>query len=297
MKRFRLHAPLFVSVLIVAALALTGCASSSSKDGGAIAPSMSGVSSPMAPAVDEQSAREMAGSGGMVDGAKIIKNADVTLWVEDVESTADAVADVAAKYEGFVSSSQLGNNGYVPYPYASGGTASEIDSGWMQIRVPADKLEAALADISGLGDVRSTSTSAGDVTTQYVDMAARLDNFKASEARMRELLAQSETVADTIAIESELSRLRSEIDSLEGQLRYLDEQVDMSGISVNISKVPSPGSVFDNFSLSELFTNALRGALKVVEWIITVAVALVPVALVVWIVVLIVRAIRRGRVS
>lgn len=297
MKRFRLLASLFLSALVIAALALSGCARSSSKDGGVIAPSMSGVPSPMAPAVEEQGVRDMAGSGGIVDGAKIIKNADVTLWVDDVESTADAVADVATKYEGFVSSSQLGNNGYVPYPYASGSNASEINSGWVQIRVPADKLEAAVADISALGDVRSTSTSAGDVTTQYVDMAARLENLKASESRMRELLAQTETVADAIAVESELSRLRSEIDSLEGQLRYLDEQVDMSGISVNMSKTPSPGSVFDNFSLSELFTNALRGALKVVEWIITVAVALVPVALVVWIVVLIVRAIRRGRAS
>lgn len=296
MKRFRLLAPLLLGALLIATLALSGCASSSTKDGGVTAPSM-GIPSPMAPAVEEQAARDMAGSGGIVDGAKIIKNADVTLWVDDVESTADAVADVAAKYDGVVSNSQLGNNGYVPYPYASGTAASEIDSGWVQIRVPADKLEAALTDISALGDVRSTSTSTGDVTTQYVDMAARLDNLKASEARMRELLAQAETVADAIAVESELSRLRGEIDSLEGQLRYLDEQIDMSGISVNISKVPSPGSVFDDFSLSELFTNALRGALKVVEWVITVAVALVPVALVVWIVALIVRAIRRGRAS
>ena len=282
-----------IALFAIAALAIGGCAASTSQDG-----SDSAAEKPAtmpAPAADMASREMAAGSGGIVTGAKIAQSADITLWVDDVEVAAAEVAQVADRHEGEVTDSRLGTGGYYPpIPYASS-DASEIDDGWVTVKVPADRLEAALDDIRAIGNVRSVGVSARDVTTEHVDLTARLDNLKASEARMRELLARTDNVADAIAVESELSRLRSEIDSLEGQLRYMDDQVDMSTISVTLTKTPSPGTAFADFDLRELLANALRGALKGVEWMLTVAIALIPIAIVIWIIVAIVRAIRRKK--
>lgn len=296
--RNRFFALLAVSTLLIASITTSGCSAGSAGDGAtdSIAPGGAVQPMPEYPAMEEQASRDMAVAGAVVDGAKIVKNGDVTLWVDDVTAAAEQVADVAKRHDGVVVDSRLGDGGGYPIPYASG-RDDAVDNGWVTLKVPADSLEAAIADIKLIGDVRSSGVSAADVTTQHVDMTARLDNLKASESRMRELLAQTESVADAIAVESELSRLRSEIDSLEGQLRYLDDQIDMSSITVSIMKTPSPASAFDDFNLAEMLARALRGALTVIQWVLTFVIALIPVILVLWIVIAIVRAIRRRKVG
>lgn len=228
----------------------------------------------------------------------VIANASVSLYVDDVAAAADKLRDVASEMGGRVSDISVSTGGGTVIPLdsaSSAGSSGEIVSGWATLRVPADKLETAVSTVSKLGDVQSSSESEYDITMQHIDLVARLDNLKASETRMRELLAQSANVTEAIAVESELSRLRGEIDSLQGQLDALDDQVAMSTLSVQLTKTPSASQGTLGFNIGELLMRGVRAAVDLSSTIIIGIIAVAPLALIALVVWLIVRAIRRNK--
>jgi hypothetical protein len=85
---------------------------------------------------------------------------------------------------------------------------------------------------SGPDKVISKSVNANDVTEQYYDVKIRLENERQVEKRYLELLAQARTVKDILDIEEKLGKVRQEIESKEGRLRYLDDQVGYSTLNI-----------------------------------------------------------------
>ncbi len=228
----------------------------------------------------------------------VIANANLSLYVDDVAATADKLRDVAAEVGGRISDISVSTDGGTVIPLDSAsrtGMSGGIVSGWATLRVPADKLESAVSLVSKLGSVQSSSESEYDVTMQHIDLVARLDNLKASETRMRELLAQTATVTEAIAVETELSRLRGEIDSLQGQLDALDDQVAMSTLSVQLTKTPSASQGTLGFNIGELLMQGVRAAVSLASTILIGIIAIAPLAIIVLIVWLVVRVIRRRK--
>ncbi len=74
------------------------------------------------------------------------------------------------------------------------------------------------------GEVEYSNTDTTDVTAEYVDLESRLNNLKAVETQLLEIMETADTVEDTLAVYTELSDTRTEIEVLEGQIRYLDNQ-------------------------------------------------------------------------
>lgn len=234
----------------------------------------------------------VAGSSGAEQMS--IASASVELWVDDVVSAVEDLKSIAARHGGKVSDVSIGAGGVMPLDTSASST-DEPTGGWATLRIPADRLELAMADASAVGEVRSTTESSYDVTLQHVDLTARLDNLTATEARMRELLAEAQTVADTIQIEAELSRLRGEIDSLRSQLDYLDDQIDYATLSVQLTLTPSPSQGVVGFDLGEVLMRGVRAAFELAAAVLVGTIAVLPlvaVALVVW---FIYRAIRKAR--
>lgn len=105
------------------------------------------------------------------------------------------------------------------------------------LRVPASQLDAALTDLMTLGRVESESQSGQDVTSQYVDLEARLGNSRITEQRLVELLRQrTGKLSDVLEVETEISRVREEIERMEGERRLLAKQVEYATLTATVTE-------------------------------------------------------------
>jgi len=214
-------APLLIAVLASAAL-LAGC--SGTTDAATDIAPPDGVSAEGgAPAVSE----EMAVEGGPATAAvprdrQVIRTGYVSMRVDDVSKTAFDVHALVRKRNGLISSEDTQSTGDSTY--------STITA-----QIPADDLDAFIADVSALGTVDSINVNAQDVTTQVVDLDARISALQTSIDRMTQLLAQASRIEDLLAIETQLSQRQAELDSLTAQRTWLGDQVAMSSITVSLS--------------------------------------------------------------
>jgi hypothetical protein len=103
-------------------------------------------------------------------------------------------------------------------------------------KVPSSKLLSTLEEIANLGDKISQSVSQNDVTNQFVDNEARLKNLMLFREKMQKLLTQTTHIEEILKIERELGRVQTEIDSIQGRLKYLKDAVALSPIKINFEE-------------------------------------------------------------
>ncbi len=176
-------------------------------------------------------------NGGFVEGVdqKIIKTGNLSLHVEDVRETADAVKATVLEWGGDVDSSSVTryDNYYV---------------GYLTIRVPSDQFDAAMTSLKEMAVyVDSEDTNAQNVTEAYMDLEARLTNFKAEEQQYLDILDRAVTVDETLQVTSALSNVRYQIESLEGQIKYYDSNVSYSTINLTLSEDASVSSTTETW--------------------------------------------------
>ena len=107
----------------------------------------------------------------------------------------------------------------------------------MTVRVPSQNFDLFLNEISqGVTFFDTKEVSAEDVTEQYIDIEARLIAKKRLENRYLELLKKATKVIEILEIEKQLSAIREEIESKQGQLLYLQNQISMSTITIEFYK-------------------------------------------------------------
>lgn len=160
---------------------------------------------------------------GQLTQRKIVKNGLLSILVNKIEDSISSIRLLANNLGGFVNSSQV---------YESSGG---IKSGNIVIRVPADKFEDAMAAVKKSAvKVEREDINAQDVTEQFVDLEARLRNFKAQETQYLEIMKKASTVDDILQVEQRLGDVRGQIEQIQGQLQFLSRQVDMSTITVSV---------------------------------------------------------------
>lgn len=199
--------PVLLGAALVALAVLTGCTGSDSSSSGSVAePGMAQDGSAKSSTVDQD----------------IIKTADVTLRVDDVNAGVDRIASAATSVNGIVDSRNVYNTG-------------EATEATLTVRVPSAELDRFLDEISTFGDVESLNVSATDVTLTVTDLEARIEAINASIDRLEELQAQANNVSDLVAIETELTNRLAERDSLVAQRDYLADQVDLSTVTIYVT--------------------------------------------------------------
>lgn len=150
------------------------------------------------------------------------------------------------------------------------------------LRIPSAKLDLATDRAGKLGAVLSQTAGEQDVTQQAVDLDARLKNLRAEEARLRSFLARANKIADMLAIENELTRVRGEIESLQAQRDYLKAHVAMATLTIQLSEpVPIVSPTGTDWGIAAAVTRGVRAAASIIGITLTLIVALTPVALVV----------------
>ncbi len=129
----------------------------------------------------------------------------------------------------------------VPHAVAETKKLAERLGGYMQrmtrtaieIRVPAAKFDQALTALAKLGAVTERNVQAADVTEEYVDLEIRLKNSQALLGKLLALLEKAKDVKEALAVEKELSRVRTTIERLEGKLNVLKSRIAYSTITAN----------------------------------------------------------------
>ncbi len=185
-------------------------------------------SNTVAPSTTENLSRGSAQSSeGTVDkievrDPKIIRNGTINISVADALKSKAEVDAILAKHKAYAGNEQLDNTDYqVSYH--------------IQIRVPADQLDGLIADLETLkGTVTFKSVNARDVTEEYIDLETRLTNKKAYLDQYRQLLKTAKTIEDILSVREQIRVLEEEIESAEGRLKYLTNQVDLSTLDLTL---------------------------------------------------------------
>ena len=164
---------------------------------------------------------------------RIISNASVSIEVETVETAIDQVRSIAEGLGGFVE-------------HLSSFGSDENQQANMTLRVPQDQFFPAVDRIEELGKVRARNLGSEDVSEQFIDLEARLKSSLLEEKSLLSLLERANQISETLSIERELSRVRADIERVQGQLNFLERRVDLATISVSLfrpdSRLPEPPS-------------------------------------------------------
>lgn len=132
--------------------------------------------------------------------------------------------------------------GYVEYRYQYNGNPNDYygstrRSSNLTVRIPADRLDEFISRVGEASNIINKEERVEDVTLQYVDLESHRNALKIEQERLLALMEQAETVEDLIAIESRLSQVRYELESMESQLRTLMNQVSYSTVNLSIQEV------------------------------------------------------------
>ena len=178
------------------------------------------------------------GGGGNVDeftrfqlglpaasGPMIIRTADLRLTAKNLDKARASVESILKQHYGYVGDLTLGN---------AVGSARTLTA---TLRVPTDQLDVVIGELKALGHVDSESQGGQDVTSQYVDLRARLDNSRNTERRLTDLLNQrTGKLSDVLQVEQELDRVRGEIEQMEAQRKTMANQVSFSTLTLAVSE-------------------------------------------------------------
>lgn len=193
-------------------------------------------------------------------------NAWISLETSDIQGVLVKISALASNYGGYVTGSSHSTTGAQ--------ATAEIN-----IRVPKDKFHSAVQEIEAYGKMVDEHTSSEDITQQYIDLNARLNNLQKQETRLNEILSIASTVDEILRVEDELTRVRSNIESLQGQINYLKGNVELSLVSVVLTEPALPFTP-PGMNWGETFQTAILVLFRVVQGLIILAFAIVPLAII-----------------
>lgn len=226
------------------------------------------------------------GSDSIRPGQMLIRNGFASVRVDSLELAMAAVRDLATRLGGSIGNVSMSSGEF------------EVRSATLELRVPSERFDEAMGGLSPLGRVEHSSTSVQDVGEEFVDLNARMATSRRLEQRLIDLLAnRTGRLEDVLAVERELARVRQEIERTEGRLRYLGARVAMSTINVTVSERAPVASQPGRNVLVEAFVGAWRNFVGFVAWFIESLGVIVPVVLVAWLVLRLLRGRRRARVA
>jgi hypothetical protein len=230
----------------------------------------------------------------------IIKNAEVSVQVEDSDIAIDRLTQVVADQGGYIVSSRIWYQPHLDgesYKYAT-----------ITLGIPVDRFEITMRRVRGLAvQVLDENASGEDVTDQFVDLESRLTNLQATQVRIQSFLDDAKSVDEALRINGELAAIEAQIEEVKGRMNYLSDRSAFSTITVTISpELPeieptptptprpwNPSNTLDD--ATDTLVNAYQGFVEFAIWLIVVILPILgPPVLVVW---LVVRLLRRKPVK
>lgn len=288
---------LFVFALIaviVAACASPQRSSFSSPDAGVSGEAIFDESPAMEPAPFEEG--DYA-EPNVVDNVErvVIKNASLEIVVDAPDQSMQSISRMAEEMGGFVVSANLYKT------QTSDG--QEVPRASITIRVPAEKLDAALERIEAESDrlPLNKNINSQDVTSEYTDLESRLTNLEAAEEQLMQIMERATRTEDVLNVFDQLTRVREQIEVIKGQMQYFENSAKLSAIHVELI----PNEVIQPISIGgwepvgvvkdavQTLIVALQGLVNIAIWL---ALFILPIVLIIGIpLYLIIRGVRSRR--
>lgn len=212
-----------LTMVLLLLLSLAACGGSSTADSVGYAEKME------APASNEMLTSESGSTSVAVEDRKLIKTVRIEAETEELDTILSGIDAKIAELNGYVESREVYNgSSYAQRRYRRAD---------LTIRIPAENVDGFVAHVDGVSNVVSSNEEIDDVTLQYVDIESRVKALETEQARLMELLAQAETMADLLEIEARLTEVRYELESVTSQLRTMDNLVSYATVHLYISEV------------------------------------------------------------
>ncbi|MBX7152490.1 DUF4349 domain-containing protein [bacterium] len=209
----------------------------------------------------------------------IIKIADLAMEIDKYDEAMTQIQMLTEQAGGYIS------NSITEIPYEN------VKRGTVNIRIPAVKFESVAGELKKLAKkIESEGVRGEDVTEEFYDLEARLENKRRTEKRFQEILRSANTVKEILDVEREISNVREEIDRFEGRKKFLLDQTGMSTINLTIHE-PYPLTVSSSggfwATIGEGFEDGFSGFAVTLSGLITFLIAGIPVFAAIFIVVFI----------
>jgi Domain of unknown function (DUF4349)/Putative zinc-finger len=172
-----------------------------------------------------QSGQATVGNNLPANGPMIIRTAQLSLITKEFDKARAQLEVILKRHRGYVGELKVNDT------TGSGRTLTAT------LRIPADQLDATLTEVKTLGRVEAESQSGQDVTSQYVDLQARLSNARNTEQRLTDLLRnRTGKLSDVLEVEQELDRVRGQIEQMEAERKNMSNQVSYATLNATIAE-------------------------------------------------------------
>jgi len=225
---------------------------------------------------------------------KIIKDANVSVEVKSIDEDFKKIAMWVESNGGYEFSRQASS-------YASNKNVTVV------FKVPPEKLNVFLSFLSTVGNLSNTNISSNDITDDYYDTAARLQNLKNGRDQFLQIMKKAVTIDELLKVQAELNNITGEIEALEGKLKMWDKLVAESTVSLSISEQNKPVSISQNVSwnfstprevwqaMKNGFIMVTNGLFSILLWLLIVVVTLSPIIVIGAIIFIIIKIIRKNK--
>jgi hypothetical protein len=207
-----------------------------------------------------------------IQGPQVIRQAQLAISVKagTFDSSLGAVRSLVQLEQGYVAGTDAQAN-----PVNN----DQIRTGVITFMVPAAKFDETVDALARMGKVQSEHISGNDVSAQYVDLQARLANEEAQRNAMLALLSKAQTVSDIIAVQNQLGQITGQIEQLKGQIQYIEHNVALSTITVQLTEAGAPVTTTpsDKWGFASALSDAAHNFVTTINYLITGLGAVGPV--------------------
>lgn len=165
------------------------------------------------------------------EGQKLIRNVSLAVETKEFDALMSALNTQIRQLGGYIENMETYNGSL----YSSGSRGSRYAN--MTIRIPKAQTDGFLEMVSDVCNVIRKNESGDDVTLSYADMESRRNTLRTEQERLLSFLERAQSIEEIITIEDRLSNVRYQLESMESQLRVIDNQVEYSTVQLNVTEV------------------------------------------------------------
>lgn len=207
----------------------------------------------------------------VVPGSMLVRVGQASVQVDSLDAGISRVRDMARRTGAIIANTSMEDG------------KEQTRAASLELRIPSEHFDEAVNGLSPIGKLESVNVNVQDVGEEFVDVQARMVNARRLEQRLIDLLAnRTGKLTDVLRVESELARVREEIERYEGRMRYLRSRSSVSTLTVAIHEAyPIVAEHAGSHPMRDAFAQAGRNFIGVTSGLIASLGVLIPIAVIV----------------
>lgn len=192
----------------------------------------------------------------------VIYDANIGLEVNSFSEFRQNLPSMVFRFKGYISNVQFNQ-------FQSRNSKNPSRRGAWELKIKSTEFEKFISELASVGTITSHHQTAKDMTSEFVDLEARITNKKRMEARVLELINQSKrSLNDVVSLERELARIRGEVERMQGRLNYIRNRTEYSTLTINASEhVQAP--VVAGLPFGQRVTEAWKQSTKLLQTVVS----------------------------